>query len=232
MVKLLLAVTLLCVCACAQSVEGIVGNSVTGIPIAGIKIDIVQGTDVNSAATDPRGHFLFDNLKNGTWAIRIQVPDYAAHSEPVQVIKGTPVKLQLRLMPLPRVSGRVLDSEGVPAPKATLLLISAHGVWTGSADAAGKFEMHQLLPPGDYTLSAAAPSGLEPPEPEDGGPVLGWVRTFYPGTHIRESASTIHLEPGVQVLDVEIKLQAIPRMRSADCVSTRMARLRPTPRSR
>lgn len=193
-------------CAAAQTFEGTAIDSVTGLGIAGIRVEIVQGTTANSATTDLQGYFLFENLKDGAWSVRYQSTAYTSRLDHVQVAAGSPVKLEARLAPYSRICGRVVYGRGTPVRGATILLNGA-GIRVVATDGAGKFDLKHVLPPGDYTLSVTAPADLKPP---DGGPggdgVLGWVRTFYPGTYLREMASKIHVEPGVDALDLELKL--------------------------
>ena len=202
---------LLCGCTLAQTVEGTVTNSVTGVPIPGLKVEIVQGATVNGATTDPQGRFLFDNLKDGAWTVRYPSTDYSSRPDRVQVTAGSPVRLQARLTPFPRISGRILDGRNEPIPKATFVLTSSEAFWAAPTDAAGKFELRQGLPPGDYTLSATPPTGLKPPDPEpDSGRILAWARTYYPGTTLAETAVKLHLAPGVELAGIDVKLLAVP----------------------
>jgi hypothetical protein len=51
---------------------------------------------------------------------------------------------------------------------------------------------------------------LKAPESEPDGPVLAWKRTYYPGVPDPDAASKIVLLPGGQMLDLELKLLAVP----------------------
>jgi hypothetical protein len=216
-VNLLGLVLLAATCAAAQTVEGTVINSATGSGIAGVKVDLAQGGDsYYSATTDPQGHFLFDHVQNGVYNVRYSSPDYDLVREPgparqFPVTAGTPVKLEARMTPLARVSGRVVDGAGKPVPGAVVSIAGPQYAMTVRADANGKFDLHQNLLPGACTLSAAAPPGLKPPDPEpEGGGVSNWTRTYYPGVASAQAATKITLLAGGQVSDLELKLLAVP----------------------
>jgi hypothetical protein len=108
------------------------------------------------------------------------------------------------------MNGRLVDGRGEPVPKAQMLLITGNLALGADTDAAGKFRLP--LQPGDaYTLSVLPPLGWKPPDPEpEGGRVLGWARTYYPGVASPEAAAKIVLPPGGELSDVDLKLAAVP----------------------
>ncbi len=211
--------------AAAQTVEGSVLNSVTGSGIAGVTVDIVQkGNKVYSTTTDTQGHFLVEGVKAGSYAVQYSSPDHwpsdPGYPWPYQpglgsyprfqmTAGGNPVKLVLRMLPLPTLTGRIVDGKGEPIPGAALDL---DGPATGrayKADAKGRFEAHQYLLPDAYRLWVTPPFELKPPDPEPDGRALGWTQTFYPGVAQCDAASKVVLRPG-DVRDIEIKLLAVP----------------------
>jgi hypothetical protein len=208
------ALILLATCAVAQTVEGNVINSVTGngIPAMRVEIKPAAGRTGYSTTTDAQGHFLVEGVQAGTYAASSSSPEYSLSGAPsvFQVTAGgTPAKLELRLMPLPRISGRVVDGRGEGVASARLELTGAGKLLEGSTDATGRFDFRPL--PGGYTLSAVPPIGLKPPNREpDNDRVMVWTRTFYPGGALPEAASKIVAQPGRVVSDIELKLQAVP----------------------
>jgi hypothetical protein len=215
--------------AVAQTVEGNVVNSVTGNGIAGVKVELFWSGDLAySTTTDAQGHFLFDHVQDGAYTAGYSSPDYEFEDmfrEPggprtIRVTAGgNPVKLLAHMMPMGKLSGRVVDGRGEAVPKAQVEISAPWMQMAIPADAQGKFELHQFLFPGGYTLSAAPPPGLKPPDPEpapeahaepDSGRVQAWARTWYPGATVPEAASKIVLPPGGEVSDIELKLRAVP----------------------
>ncbi|SPF36375.1 conserved exported hypothetical protein [Candidatus Sulfopaludibacter sp. SbA4] len=213
MPKFLCALMLLAACAMAQTVEGSVVNSVTGNSIAAMQVEIrpASGKTSYSTSTDAQGHFLVEGVQAGSYTAGASSPDYSPSGSPsvFQVTAGgNPVKLEVRMMPLPRISGRVVDGRGDGVAGARLELMGAGRLLEGSTDATGRFELRPL--PGGYILSVIPPSDWKPPDPEpDNDRVLVWTRTFYPGVTLLEAASRIVAQAGV-VADIEVKLLAVP----------------------
>src|SRR5215475_1554315 len=121
----LLWLLLLAACAAAQSVEGSVFDAATGAGIGGVKVELLKGgTPFYETATDGGGRFRFDNVREGDYAARYQSPDYWLTAGPSDYryfhIAAAPVKLEVRLMPWSRISGRVVDGHGNPVPNAQL----------------------------------------------------------------------------------------------------------------
>jgi hypothetical protein len=112
------------------------------------------------------------------------------------------------MVPLSRISGRVMDDRSEGVARAQVELIGSERLLEESTDGTGKFEFRLL--PGAYTLSVTPPRGSKPPNPgPDDGRVMVWARTFYPGGSLPEAASKIVAQPG-GVIFVELKLQSRP----------------------
>lgn len=197
-------------------------------------------TPFYETTTDGGGRFRFDDVKPNLYSIRYQSPDYWLTAgpttyKPFPVTSESPVHIEARLMPWSRISGRVVDNRGNAVPKARIELTGSGMVggnrtylrtswggggggqlggalgpmsFQGTSDSQGKFDV-QLMP-GAYGLSVVAPTDLKAPEPEPGAPPLAWIRSYYPGVPLADSASNIVVLPGGEVSDVELKLLAVP----------------------
>lgn len=128
-----------------------------------------------------------------------------------QVAAGKPpVKLEERLVPVGRLSGRVIDGGGKAVAKALVEIAGPRSTNQLPTDAQGKFDLRQPLLPGAFTLSVIPPVGFKPPDPgQDSDRVLAWARTYYPGVALPEAASKIVLPPGGKLADIELKLLAV-----------------------
>ena len=183
-------------------------------PGAFVHLGPVSGETDYSANTDALGHFLFQDVKVGAYRFGYASQGYVA-SDPlplgrqVQITEGgKAVTLEGRMTSLPRISGRVLDSNGNAVANARLEVVGRNNPPV-STDAAGNFELR--LDPGSWILSVVPPPGLKPPDPEpDSDRVLVWTRTFYPGVALLDAASRIVLRPGSELSGIEIKLLAVP----------------------
>jgi hypothetical protein len=116
------------------------------------------------------------------------------------------------MIPLSRVSGRVVYTRGDPVAKARVELTTLSAFWATETDAKGNFELDSVIPvSSNYALSAAAPLDWKAPRPDpDTGQARGWTRTFYPGTAFREQAAPIAVRVGGDLLGLEIKLLEAP----------------------
>src|SRR5262249_39178845 len=124
-----------------------------------------------------------------------------------QVATGNTVKLEGRMLPFPRVSGRVVNDRGDAVANAKLVLIGP-GKPSTTTDNKGLFDLR--ISPGSYYLSVVPPPSLKPPDPEpDSNAIRTWVRTFYPGVDSLDAASKIMAAPGSELSGIEIKLLAV-----------------------
>jgi hypothetical protein len=216
----LLSVLLLAACAAGQpaapAVEGAVTNIVTGAGIPGAKVVLQLGGEVAyNATTDADGRFRIEAVKDGIYSARYSAEHYESvplDNRPIQVRPGgAPVRIERRMVPLGRISGRVIDTRGDPVAKARLELTTLSAQWTGEADAKGHFDFDSIFGSETSTLAVAAPEDWKAPgkDPDTGQP-RGWATTFYPGVAFREQAAPIALPPGGQLLGLEIRLVATP----------------------
>jgi hypothetical protein len=241
--------------ALGQSVEGSVFDASTGNGIAGVKVELLRATSpFYETSTDGGGRFRFDSIPEADYSVRYQCPSHWLTAGPTDyrafhVGPGEPVKLEVKMMPWSKISGRVVDARGNPVPFGRVELSGAGMVangriywrssWGGggggglsdaffgmthasNTDARGTFEV-QLMP-GAYRLAALPPESLKPPDREPDGPALVWARTYYPGVADMEAASKIVVLPAGGVSDVQLRLTAVPaRTRFAVCLSGRTA---------
>ena len=217
----------------AQTVDGHVVNALTGSDLAGVAVHLLpvreQAKDDYTAVTDALGRFLIEGIQTGAYTARYRAPhfwsvpgalDGRGSAAPVLVSSESgQVHLEARMQPIPRISGRVVDSMGRPVPNASLwFLWESKGCNPPSCfpfshrsktDSHGEYVMDDPETPGTWLLSAAAPSYWKPPEPRD-GQTLGWAQTFYPGVPDPQLATRVIVQQGAELADLEIKLAAVP----------------------
>lgn len=199
--------------ACGQSVEGTVINSVTGAGIGGAKVVLQRGeTPAFSATADATGHFRIEGVNDGSYSVRYTADRYfsSRRNPPIQVIAGAaPVPIEGRLVPLARVSGRVVDPSGQVVRDAFVELATLQSFLTARTGEQGRFSFDSVMPDqADYILKVEPPPGWKPPE--SAGKPLTWATTFYPGVARREQAAPIALAAGANLQGLDIKLVAVP----------------------
>src|SRR5262245_59381715 len=111
----------------AQKVAGTVTNSITGMPVPGVTVTVAApGRSGHTAATDAQGAFRFENIPDGQYTANFAMagflpPGRQALPKPFRVTSGSdPVRLDMQLTPMPKVSGRVFDTAGRPVAGAGL----------------------------------------------------------------------------------------------------------------
>jgi hypothetical protein len=213
------------------AVEGVVVNSVTGTPVrkALVTLRQVDRYAGEQARSDGAGrfHLLVPAGSYVAWAeaqgYAQAAPDYtrtAPRARTVTVTAGGAVKdLLLRIPPAAVLTGRVLDAEGRPVPRAALQLFryrygagraKMESPYSATADDRGEYRIANITP-GGYYLSAnhyVAP-------PEAAGRVhstvveRGYGFMFHPGVERAAEAAPIELAPGAE-LTQDLRL---PRVR-------------------
>jgi carboxypeptidase family protein len=200
----------------AQSVQGTVVNRMTGTPLAGVAVTLEEaGKSPYKATTDPQGAYRIDGVAPGVYRLHFAKHGFDGPtpaqpvSRPFPVAAGSDPSIpRADMLPLGKISGRVLDGSGNPVKGAAVELLYAEGGQLGNSDGNGEFRFDQVRP-GAYTLSARPPRDAKPPEPA-AGQRLAWVRTWYSGAVQRSAASRIAVAPGAELWDQDIRLVAVP----------------------
>jgi len=208
----------------AQTIAGVVVNSVTGAGVPDARVQIVKlplfsagGGRVSQATpyqrvanTDAAGSFRFTDLDDGDYIVAGSKANFRLQSGlTVHVSAGTDTERpRLLLVPYGRISGRVLDGNGRPVSDASLELAGPGPVKPGASGADGSFAFEQLLP-ARYTLLARPPRDWQPPDSVD-GQEFAWAPTFYPKLALSAGGAPILIGVGTEAQDVDIKLLAAP----------------------
>jgi hypothetical protein len=241
---ILIASMLAAVAFAAQTVDGHIVNSVTGIDIPGVAVNLVQaGKAAYSATTDSQGHFRIEAVETGTYTANYTargfwpIPNFLVDEDferecgrcflvergdqPFQVTAGRdPVRLEVKMPPIGKVSGRVLDYLEEPIPNASLQLHwgeswlckmpSCIGISRQTkTNEKGEYSVTDLDVTGTWLLSAIAPSSWKPPESRD-DQRLDWAQTFYPGVTDPQLAVKVMVRIGGEISNLDIKLAAVP----------------------
>jgi hypothetical protein len=200
----------------SQTVEGTVTNSATGTGIAEVQVMLVRdGRPEYTGKTDDRGKFQFSEVKNGAYTALFFSPAYRAARDGggklVTVQQGGGVvQVNAELIPLGKISGRVVDGRGIPVPRTMVTLSNAGFRLSWTTDTAGNFAQENFVLPGTYILEANPPPDWIPPANSTDDRPLGWARTYFPGVAHLEQAAKIVVLPGRELAGLEIKLTTTP----------------------
>jgi hypothetical protein len=173
-------------------ITGHVQNAVTGDPVAGAEVRLIQFTPISAmgnsgqhiASSQPDGSFLFDTVAPGLYALLATAPRYSPGRyktngssnvmDSFAVQAGAQVAgLVIALQPYANLSGRVIDDSGQPVPHAqvrTFISVLMRGKTRlqprtlANADDAGQFEL-KGVPNGKVYVVASPAHQVEAAHP-------------------------------------------------------------------
>lgn len=170
--------------ALAQTVDGVLVDSVRRAPLPDVIVTLIGPARYNGTAD---GAFHIGPVQLGKYVLNIVKADYrisASKRGSLQI--DSDLRLTVEMDPLARIAGRLLYADGRAAAHAQLRLTKqdggqAHGATT---DAVGYFEFEDLQP-GSYILSGAATADVQAPAGEV------WAPTWFPDTLDRDADADI-----------------------------------------
>ena len=183
---------LLAVAFCAfGQLSGTVRDSVSKLPVSGVRIHATQ-TTVESNAT---GDFVLPGLKRGKYTLFFNREGYEDGRAAVEVTPdGDPVVLEIK--PWAELSGVIRGEDGNPL-EGVGLYVGGHRYTT---DKDGRYDATDI-PGGAYTLTIRVPYELRRKtvlRDEKRGETLGYPNTlFYPGELNPKLAAPVTLAPGL-----------------------------------
>ncbi len=207
------------------SVQGSVTNAITKEPLRKAYVHL-DGTKRYPAVTDDQGNFSIDQVEPGSYTLEAEHQGFIdgeltnTFGSPFQ-LKLAPgdslTGLEVKLTPQGVISGRVVDEDGDPWPRAYVTLLRS--VWKkgrrqlvnteGSKDVddQGEFRIAELKPGLYYLIvepdlnwetqnTRKGPNALEPHQP-----------TWYLSSPDRSGASSVTVGPGDQLSGLVIRLR-------------------------
>jgi hypothetical protein len=203
------------------TVKGMATNTVSGAPIPHARVRLRRGVGSSAqtytAVTNEQGWFSMNSIEPGEYFLRAEHRGYELldwmrgdHGEPkpLKLNAGDEVKdLLLPLVPYAVITGRVLDSNGVPRERVTVEAIKAGQVSWTETDDRGQFRIGELHS-GRYLIKASL-SGQTwmPPEIRtDGTAEINYGPTYYPSSRTAKSAMAVAARAGAEASGIEIKL--------------------------
>jgi hypothetical protein len=129
------------------AIEGDVTDSLTHKPLAGARVKLQAGERVLFTRCDENGRFQSPEVPVGNYLVTPDQPGYMAFGQTVRaaysIISGTPTQVHFPLKPYAAISGRIVDSAGVPMEGATVELLRLRSIdpEPGAASAEGRRAM-------------------------------------------------------------------------------------------
>jgi hypothetical protein len=128
------------------------------------------------------------------------------------------MRLEVKLLPFGKLSGRVMDAAGNAVQDASIWLINGdkwcrppscfHVHYQSRTDEKGEYTIRNLEP-GPWLVSATAPQSWKAPAGA-AGEKLGWAQTFYPGVTDPQLAEPVMVGTTGEQWSPDIKLAAVP----------------------
>ncbi len=227
-------------CCAAQDtavVEGVAFNRVTHAGLGGVTVRLTTAghpeNPLYETRTDLTGAFRIEGVPPGVYAPAFDVPagffppmpsDPA--SKPFRVAAGAgSAKLDVPIVPMGKLRGRVLDPEGHPVANVRVEIFRVHGS-SGhflTTDGEGRFHEENIVP-GAYRIRArpvlaGTPLGRKPesitplsPKPPEGDRWI-WAPTYFPNAIDLAAAQSIFVREGMDLDGFDIRLRAAPVFR-------------------
>jgi hypothetical protein len=211
------------------SVQGEVRNSVTGMPIERAHVSLRRynndGFDKYGALTNAEGKFRITGIPAGGYEVTLDRVGYVAPSEMTRgPVMLTPDEkkdnLQLKLVPVGAISGRVLDADGQPVGWISVeALQGAYAQRSGMTDDRGQYRIGGLSP-GKYRVGAVPQNLPLPPEIRtDGTTEVHYAATYHPGAADEKGGTRVVVGPATDATGIDIRMVRTPIVRLAGKVS-------------
>jgi len=217
----------------SASVRGIVTNAATGEGLrkAHLRLASIGRGSAYPVVSNDQGTFGIENIAPGNYRLDVECTGfldtwYGGGTEPDDAVElrlsagDRLTGIEIKMTPQAVLSGRVLDQDGDPWPRANISVF--HSVWkkgrrhiepaesigSPQVDDRGEFRFAGLAPGRYYVF--AEPDGMweEQHHPEvNNQPAIRQQPTWYPSSPDVESASPITLAAGQQLNGLDIRLR-------------------------
>lgn len=179
-------------------------------PLAGITITI-EGQTKREIKTDTKGQYRVEGLPAGEYLVKVALPEgfdtRGAPEEKVNVADRGCAVVGFWLEPAGKLSGRVLNPQGLPVNKAEIFISElAKERYRGHWDAAyseedGSYRFRRI-PPGDYVLFIRFDGMTSQQRP--------FPPTYYPGVSEESQAAVITIKAGQGLENYDLEVPPLP----------------------
>jgi len=192
-----------------------VTDDLLGKPLTNTRVELRSPDRAFAAQTDSNGVYAFYDVPGGEYRVQAELPKNLELAQ--EILNGplSPLELpadacyeyNVTALPTGRIRGRVLGPNGKPLSFASVELFrrekysrSLVGVmiWSEYQEREKKYFEFDHVGPGDYILVFNNSGQIDPDTP--------YPRSFYPGVSDIAKAKLIHVEPGGEVSDADIRV--------------------------
>lgn len=203
------------------SIEGVVTKEPGSEPLKKVLLQIIaddqNGGSNYTSTTDSDGHFRVEKMAAGHYRFYLEKTGYVeinghgrkSEGHLLSIREGEEIKdFSLQMLPTAIISGRIVDEDGDPMPKAVVFVqrkkpgAKLETAGSESTNDLGEFRFHGLFP-GQYVVVAMPPPDFRDYEREHdraakdpAQPDMRYLNTYYPGTNDPAQASVVTLRPG------------------------------------
>lgn len=178
-------------------------------PLAGVKV-VFEGPQKYEAVTDANGKYRLEDAVAGEYIVKPIAPSGLSPRGPdrkTTVADKGCAEVSFWLESSARISGTVLNPQGLPVPKAEIFLIAAdkekyRGHWDAAyADENGKYDF-KLIPPGSYVLTIRYDGMTSQTRP--------FPLMYYPGVAEKSQAKVFTIREGQLIEDFDLQMPPMP----------------------
>ncbi|SPE36905.1 exported hypothetical protein [Candidatus Sulfopaludibacter sp. SbA3] len=201
----------------AQSVEGKVVSTVGGTPVKRAVVTL-HGDETYLVQSDANGRFSLKDVAPGRYEVEVSHTGYQAKPEPAVTVGANTTALELHLVPLAMIAGRIVDETGDPVVNADVEAMRYHYA-TGKKklQSSGQARTNDR---GEYLVADLAPSRyyLRASNPEHDPPIVGdyvdrgpqriqvFAPAYFPGTRDPDRASMLGVAAGGELQHVDLQI--------------------------
>jgi hypothetical protein len=216
--------------------DGQVMNRSNGRPLAGVTIKLHGSVPISkdpreyqqySATSGADGRFVISGISPGEYGVSVARDGYSQDNAmpgaekdalPQQrLASGESAHSVLFMVPLPIITGRVLDSKGAPVEHVDVHAIGTEYSQYAPTDDRGEFRM-VVNGPGPYLLKAAPDKHYPSEIRRDGTTPVVYGLTYFQSSHSPVSAEWVTAQFGKET-NIEIKLQPASAVQISGTVS-------------
>ncbi|MBI5283073.1 MAG: carboxypeptidase regulatory-like domain-containing protein [Candidatus Solibacter usitatus] len=222
--------TLLFVQAPAYPIAGTVVHSVTGVPLAGVRMSLTVSRSQKEVArtiSADDGYFRFASVPAGKYSLVAEKAGfvtqpygqrslYARYSSAIVTAEGENTEgIVFRMIPSAAITGKVTDELNEPLPGLTIFacLRSGHGddrrvhiLHRATTNDLGEYRLHSLAK-GAYFIAVTGRVWQSQDILDASGQRAGYAPAFHPGVSDFARAEVVTVEPGAQArADVRMSL--------------------------